>query len=243
MTAAILSLTDILLANIAVLIGATLQGSIGFGLGFVGAPLLMLISSTFIPAPLLCTAVVLTVLIAHREREGIGITEIKWAIVGRLLGVTAAAAVLASISTEGLALMLGVLILALVGLSVSGLHFRPTTVSLLVAGCVSGFGGTVASVGAPPMAIVYQHASGPKIRGTLSAFFVIGTIMSLAALLVVGRLGLSELLTGAKIMPGLLLGFAVSRRITPFVDRGYTRYAVLGFSAIGGLALVLRELL
>jgi uncharacterized membrane protein YfcA len=234
---------EILLANLAVVLGATLQGSIGFGLGFVGAPLLMLINPAFIPGPLLLNAVVLTLLLTHRERHSIDFSEIKWAVMGRLVGVVAAAVVVASISTDGLSLILGILVLVLVALSLSGLHFAPNWRSLIVAGTLSGFSGTIASVGAPPMAIVYQNETGPRIRGTLSAFFVIGTVMSLCALIVVGRLGMSELFIALRMLPGLLIGFLVSRRMAVVLDRGYTQYAVLVLAAAGGLLLVLRELL
>ncbi len=203
----------------------------------------MLISPSFIPGPLLFNAVVLTLLLTHRERKSIVVSEIRWAVVGRLVGVAIAAAVVASISTDGLALTLGLMVLLLVGLSLSGLHFEPTWKSLIVAGTVSGFSGTIASVGAPPMAIVYQNATGPRIRGTLSAFFVIGTIMSLTALLLVGQLGIVELTIALTMLPGLLLGFVLSRRLALVIDRGRTRYAVLGLSAMGGALLVLRQLL
>jgi uncharacterized protein len=238
-----LSWTQLILANLAVLLGATLQGSVGFGLGFVGSPLLMLINPVFIPGPLLTSGLVLTLLLAHRNSRSIDFAEIRWAVVGRLVGVVAAALIVASISTDGLALMLGVLVLLLVGLSLSGWRFDPTRGTLLVAGTVSGFAGTIASVGAPPMAILYQHAKGPRIRGTLSAFFVIGVIMSLSALVLVGRFGLSEVSIALRLLPGLLAGFFVSRRMALVLDRGYTRRAVLGFSSMGGIALILKQLL
>ena len=202
----------------------------------------MLISPTFIPGPLLLNAVVLTVLLTHRERRSIVISEIRWAVVGRLVGVTVAAAIVASISTDGFALLLGVSVLVLVGLSLSGLHFEPNWKSLVVAGTLSGFAGTIASVGAPPMAIVYQHEAGPRIRGTLSAFFVIGTVMSICALVVVGRLGTAELSIAFTMLPGLLAGFLISRRMALYLDRGRTRKSVLLLAAAGGLLLVLREL-
>lgn len=230
------------MANLVVLAGATLQGSVGFGLGLVGAPLLMLINPAFIPGPLLTTGLVLTLLLAHRNRHSVDLGEIGWAVAGRLAGVVIAAAVVASISTDGLAIMLGVLVLLLVGLSLSSLHLQPTRGTLLVAGTVSGFAGTIASVGAPPMAIVYQNVRGPRIRGTLSVFFVVGVIMSLTALLLVGRFGPVEFSIALRILPGLLLGFFLSRGIAAAIDRGYTRRAVLWLSAMGGIVLILRQL-
>ncbi len=239
----ILEWTNVFLANLVVVLGATLQGSVGFGLGFVGAPLLMLLNPTYIPGPLLLNAVVLTVLLTHRERHSIVFSEIRWAVVGRLVGVAAAAAVVASISTDGLALILGVLVLILVGLSLSGLKFKPNWKSLVVAGTLSGFSGTIASVGAPPMAIVYQNEAGPRVRGTLSAFFVIGTLLSLCALFVVGRLGRGEFTTASLMLPGLLFGFFLSRRMTVVLDRGHTRNAILALAGAGGFLLIFRELL
>ena len=162
---------------------------------------------------------------------------------GRLVGVAIATGVVASISTDGLALVLGILVLLLVGLSLSGLRVEPTPGTLAVAGTVSGFSGTIASVGAPPMAIVYQNAKGPRIRGTLSAFFVIGVVMSLTALVLVGRFGLVEVSVALRILPGLLVGFVLSRRMAGLLDRGHTRRAVLGFSAVGGIVLILRHFL
>jgi len=93
------------------------------------------------------------------------------------------------------------------------------------------------------MAIVYQNAKGPRIRGTLSAFFVVGVMMSLTALVLVGRFGFAEFSIALRILPGLLLGFVLSRRLAVVLDRGRTRPAVLAFSAVGGIVLVLRQLL
>ena len=234
---------EVLLANLVVFIGAALQGSIGFGLGLFASPLLMLIDPEFIPGPLLSNGLVLTLLLSYRERASIVLKDIGWAVLGRIVGVALAAAVVASITTDGLALMLGVLVLLLVGVSMSGLRFEPTRISLSVAGCLSGFSGTVASVGAPPMAIVYQNAKGSKIRGTLSAFFVIGILISMCGLGLVGRYGPPQILTALRILPGLLIGFLVSRRLAAILDRGRTRHAVLSLCAVGGVALIVRELI
>ena len=73
----------------------------------------MLINPALIPGPLLCNAVILTLLLTHRERHSIVVQELKWAVAGRLVGVVVAAAVVASISTDGLALTLGILVLLL----------------------------------------------------------------------------------------------------------------------------------
>lgn len=125
---------------------------------------------------------------------------------------------------------------------VSGLRFEPTDRALVAAGVVSGVLGTVAAVGGPPLALLYQDASGARIRSTISGFFVIGTIVSLAALWTIGRFGVGELRLALVMLPGMLAGLALSRHIAPYVDRGHTRPAVLTVVALTGVAIVVRQL-
>jgi hypothetical protein len=100
--------------------------------------------------------------------------------------------------------------------------------------------GTIASIGGPPMALLYQHASGARVRGTLSSFFLVGTITSLAALVFVGRFGREELRLSLLLLPGALFGFFGSRRLATRLDRGYTRRAVLMVAAVAGFIVVAR---
>ncbi|MEN9505341.1 MAG: hypothetical protein RI958_1267, partial [Actinomycetota bacterium] len=59
------------IALVAVFAGACAQGAIGFGLGTVAAPVLAITDDDFIPGPLLLVALVLTCLVAVRERGGL----------------------------------------------------------------------------------------------------------------------------------------------------------------------------
>ncbi|MFQ5793001.1 MAG: TSUP family transporter, partial [Acidobacteriota bacterium] len=133
-------------------------------------------------------------------------------------------------------------VLLAVGMSAFGLRVRRTNWSLLGAGAMSGFMSTTASIGGPPMAILYHDTPGARVRGTLSSFFVVGATFSLVALVAVGRFGWGELVAAVSLLPGILLGFAVSSHTARLVDRGYTRKAVLAVSALAGLSVILREL-
>lgn len=231
------------LANGIVAVGATLQGSVGFGLGLFSVPLLVLVEPSLIPGPLLFASMSLTVLLAHRNRRGIDCRALKWSLSGRVVGVAAGITAIALVPRERMALTFGVLVLMAVGLSASGLHFRPKRWVLAWAGALSGFMGTTVSIGGPPMALVYQRASGTRIRGTLSAYFLVGVSMSLVGLHFVGLFGSREFVTALAIVPGILLGFAVSRFTVTLLDRGFIRPAVLAVSAATGAAVILRNLL
>ena len=67
-------------------------------------------------------------------------------------------------------------------LRVAGLRGDPRPPALLIGGVLAGVMGTIAAVGGPPLALLYQHAPGAQVRGTLSGLFFLGTIVSLAAL-------------------------------------------------------------
>jgi hypothetical protein len=177
-----------------------------------------------------------------REGRAVRREDLKWSLSGRVLGTGAAMAVLAAVPPARLGVLFGGLVLAAVGLSASGLHPPTTPRTLLGAGLLSGFMGTTVSIGGPPIALLYQGESGPRVRATLSAFFLVGTVLSLAGLHVVGRFGPTELWLGLWLLPGIVLGFLCSRRLTAWVDRGPLRVIILGVSAAAGLAVVIRTL-
>lgn len=238
-----LGLTGMVIAVSAVATGAVIQGSVGLGLGLLAAPILALIDPRLIPGPLLFAALGLTILVSRREWQAIDFSGLKWALTGRVAGTLLAGLTLVAVPKRDLAFIFGALILVAVALTASGMSWPPTARNLILAGFLSGLMGTLVSIGGPPMALVYQRASGPRLRGTLSSFFVVGATLSLIMLGLVGRFGLQELIWGSILLPGTLLGFAISNRTAPLLDRGYTRSAVLIISALAGAMVILREVL
>ena len=232
---------EILTVVLTVLFGATLQGSVGFGMGLIASPILILIDPRFVPGPILLSTTVLTVLLVYRERTAIDFHGIQWAMVGRLIGTVLASAILLVVSADQLVLLIGVFILSAVGMSLSGFRFDPIRPVLVVAGMLSGLLGTIASVGGPPMALVYQHAAGARIRSTMSGFFLLGTILSLGALWYVGRFGAYEIQLTLVMLPSVLTGFVLSKWTAVYVDRGYVRPAVLSVAAGAGLLVIIRQ--
>ena len=230
-------------ATAVVALGAAIQGSVGFGLALVAVPVLVLIDPGFIPGPFLCVAIAFSLLVAVRERRSIDFGQIKWALGGRIPGNFVGAAVLVALPRDQIAVMFGVLVLAAVAISASPLRMQPTASKLLGAGLLSGVMGTTAAVGGPPIALLLQHQPGPKLRGTLSGFFFVGAIVSLLALVAVGRFARAELLMASTLMPGMLLGFLISGPARRLFDRGYTRTAVLILATVGALIVLLREIL
>ena len=112
--------------------------------------------------------------------------ELGLAFTGRIAG-TAAGAVIVALPLSVFGSLFALMILAAIALSMTRWRLLPTPRNLLAAGLASGFMGTITSVGAPPMALVYQNMPGPKVRATMGAFLMLGAAFSLVTLAVVGR--------------------------------------------------------
>jgi uncharacterized membrane protein YfcA len=231
------------LASLVLAVGAAVQGSVGFGLALIAAPLLLIIDRNLVPGPMLAASLVLTLLVAWRDRRSMDTRGIGWALMGRALGTVPAVLALAAVSARSFDLFFGALVMLAVALSLAHPDLRPTRGTIFTAGAVSGFMGTISSIGGPPVALVYQHEAGARLRGTLAGYFVIGCIMSIAALAGAGLFGREEWVLSAQLVPGILVGFAVSRWTLHWVDRGATRPLVLILSSASAAFVLVRALL
>jgi uncharacterized membrane protein YfcA len=222
-----------------VLVGAVVQGSIGFGLAVVAAPILLLVDPVFVPGPMLFSAMVLVILMALRDRRDVIVRDVALAAVGRVIGTVPAAYAIRSLPEEVFERVFAVLVIVGVALSL-GWHVRRTSLLVVIGAALSGFIGTISSIGGPAMAIVYQHEEGPTIRGTLGAIFTLGTLISIAGLWWAGRFGTIELTLGVLLMPSVFVGFLLSRYTARRLDDAHTRPAVLAISLASALTILLR---
>jgi uncharacterized membrane protein YfcA len=237
-----LTAVDFATASLVVLLGAAIQGSVGFGYALIAAPLLALIDPALVPGPLLFSSLFLTLLMALRERSSMDVSGMGWALAGRVPGSLVGAALLGVLAQEAAGLTIALVILVAVALSASGLRVQPSAGALIAAGAASGFMGTVSSIGGPPLALLYQHAAGSRLRSTLAGLFVFGAVVSLLSLALFGRFGPREVRVAVALLPGMLGGLLLSVRIAPILDGGYTRTAVLAVSGAAGAALLVRQL-
>ncbi len=235
-----LSVAQLAIASVIVALGAMVQGSIGFGLNVVGAPLLVLIDTRFVPGPTLVAALVLTVLVGVRERGAVDRSGFWWIFLGRIPASVAAALLVSALPERGIAFALAAVVLVGVGMSLVGWRIPRTPANVVAVGAVSGAMGTLSSVGGPPIALIYQDARGRELRGTLAAVFTVGAFVSIGLLAAVGRFGERELLISLVLVPGVVIGFIASIWTAPLLDRHALRPAILALSALSAVAAVLR---
>lgn len=223
-------------------VGALVQGSIGFGLSLVVTPVLGIVAPEALPAAVILAAQPLTALMAFRERGAMdkrGFVEITLA---RVPSTALAAAIAAAISTDQLAVLIGTAVVAAALLSAAAPEFELTTNRRLVAGAFSGFMGTIAAVGGPPLAIAYQRRPGPEIRSTLAMTFLVGGFISLVALYLVDRVDADHVRMALALLPGIGVGLLAARRAHLLLDRTWLRPAVLTFAVISGVVAIVNGL-
>lgn len=226
---------------VAVGLGSLVQGSVGLGLGLVAAPVVTLVDPGLMPGVMIWLGTVLSLVMLTREWRHADWRGLAWAFAGRLPGTVVGVAVVAVASARLLGVLVGVMVLTAVLLTwlVVRLPMRPTV--LAGAGVLSGVTGTATSIGGPPLALVYQHVSGARLRATMATYFLGGGLLSLLALGVGGQLRETQAVTALALTPFLLAGLAVAGPVRRHVDAGRTRAAVLAVCSMSALALLVRS--
>jgi uncharacterized membrane protein YfcA len=236
------SITEYGVIAMAILMGACLQASIGFGMGMLAAPVVAIVDPSLIPGTLIMLASLVTVMVTVREREAIDLSGTGWALVGRVPGTIAGALLLTAIPERMLALLIAGVVLFGVVLTSLGWVPAPRRRNLMLAGATSGVLGTATSIGGPPMALVWQNSSGPKLRGTMSGFFLIGSVLSIAVLAITGGVHAETFRTCALLIPALLAGYLLSRRVNGLLNPKRQRWTAIVMSATGAAFLIAHEL-
>lgn len=234
--------TELALASAVILAGSLIQGSIGFGLGMIGAPLLYLIQPALIPGPMIVAGMCLPVLILLRDWRAVHFPDASWAVIGQIPGAVVGVLVLGAVTQDMLGLVFGSLVLLAVVLSVVGGAVSPRPPHLFAAGGLAGVMATTTSIGGPPLALAFQHFAGVRLRGTLSAVFVPGGVVILTALGLTGHFGLPELLTGLTLLPAIGAGFWLSGYAARWLDRAWLRPVLLGVSAAAAVGAIISAL-
>jgi uncharacterized membrane protein YfcA len=227
----------------AVSVGSVMQGSVGFGLNVLAAPIVAIVVPEALPATLVFVALPLAVAVLLREHRGADRAALPWMLAGAIPGTALGLLIIGQVSSSQLAVVVGSITLIGVSLSLLSPRVPVTPATSLTAGFASNVFGTASSVGGPPVALLFQHHPGPAVRPTLSAFFATSAVLSLVGYSLTGTVSVDQLLFALTLIPFMVGGLWASRHLHPFVDQGWLRPAVLALSAIAGLVAILRVVL
>ncbi len=217
------------------LVGAVVQGTVGLGLGLVGAPVAALVAPELVPELVLWLAMVMALQTVATEHRGTDWRGLGWALPPRVLGTVVGVWVVATAPARLIGIAVGVMVLLSVALTVRTVTFPVNRVSLPVAGFVSGVTGTATSIGGPPLAVLYQHHPPAVLRPTLAVYFAAGAALSLLGLGIVGELRAEVAGLAALLSPLLVLGLALSVPVRRRLPRDAVRAGVLAVCAASAL--------
>lgn len=228
-------------AMAAVVFGAAVaQGVGGVGFAMFAAPVAAMFFPQLAPGPLLTLGGFISLLTALRERAAIDWPAVSYALAGRAVGTLIAIYAMARFAPQALGVLFACMILIAVALSVAGLRFSATPGRVSGAGVASGIMGTMTSVGAPPIAIVLQHAAPARLRATLGMVLFLGSIFSLAMLALAKRYTGYHAGLALSLAPFLLAGFAVSNRLRTLLPPRAVRAVLLAACAMGAVGVLVK---
>jgi uncharacterized membrane protein YfcA len=233
----------VLLLGTAVLVGAVVQASVGFGIVVVAAPFVIWLAPELMPGSMLVCGFVMPLLQLRGTWRDVDWVSLRAALAGRLLLTPVGVWVVAVASTRLIAFLVGLLVLAVALASAYAPAFEPRPRNLFVAGMLTGVSGTAAAVGGPFVAMTLQHEEPVRIRATLAGFFTVGSAASLAALGYAGELPPEQLWWGAVFVPFLVVGYVLAGPVVRRLDEGRLRTAMLWFCVVAAVSIMLRAAL
>jgi uncharacterized membrane protein YfcA len=234
--------TTVLVSVLIVLLGSIVQGSIGFGLNLLAAPVIAIVAPEMLPFSLVLVALLSSVTNVAREHHEVDHFAARYLLLGAVPGTVVGLLLLSSLSSSGLAIAAGAVTLLGVALSTFSPPVPINAGSSTVAGFVSNAFGTAVAIGGPPVALLFQHRPGPTTRATLGAFFAASATLSIVAYALTDKLRGRQALFALVLLPPLALGIWLSRHLHPFVDAGWLRPAVLILSATAGTIAIVHGL-
>jgi len=231
-------LTAVVLSAIA---GGAVQATLGFGGSFIMVPVVAVVLPSALPGAVLLGLLPLTMQVAWRDRGAIDRSAFLRITAGRVPGTFLATAVVALAPQRVLTLIIAAVLLLAVAATSAGWSLPTTRTTQGVAGLVSGFTGTAAALGGPPLALLYRDARGADRRGTLSAIFVVGIVLGLATLAAVGEFGTDDIETGAMLGASLVGGAVLAAPLVRRLSDERLRRAVLVWAGVGAVAALVRS--
>ncbi len=232
------TVAEVVAASLVACAAGALQGSVGFGFAIISVPVLSLIDDRFAPIPVLIVTLVLSALALWRERSHLDFEGVGWIIGGRIPGAVTGAWVITVVSRQALSIVIALVVLSAVGVLASGRRIALNRRNRILAGLVSGFTGTSAGIGGPPLALLYRSAAGGMVRSSLGAIFTIGIAINLVILGVAGAMNWDDWRAAAWFAPAALLGFRLSTIVKHRFDGRMLRRSILAVAAVAGALLL-----
>lgn len=221
---------------------AAVQATVGSGFAVVSVPVLALVDPRLVPVPQLLVALPMTITMAWRERRAMELSRVTWILAGRLPGAAAGLVLLKMFDGRHLDVAIAVIVMAVVAAMAMGLRVRRNPATEFGTGIAAGVTGLVASIGGPPVALLYSRERGPLLRSNLAAVFSVGILISVATRVGSAEITSTDWQVAAWLLPAVAAGYLIGGRFTARVEGPQLRHAILALSAAAAFGLLARSL-
>ncbi len=237
---------ELLIALLAVAVGATIMGTVSFGMGLVVAPVLLLFLE---PKAAIVTVnaviPILLVFVLLSTRSHLQFRLLKGMAAGGILAVPLGVLVLGSANPTALRIIIGAAILCLGVLNLLNIQLpmakRPG--SGLLVGFLTSLSITTLSIGGPLAAayIMAQNWEREQMRAALAFYFLCSYLVAFALYSATGLVDRDTLLNIAFLVPSLAFGFGAGAFLARRMATAVFRYVAIGVIITGSVVLLGQE--
>lgn len=233
------------LTFLAVVVAGTAHAVTGFGFALVLVPLMTLLTEPRTAVVTVTTlGLLMTALGWWRERAQVVWRPVVAIGAGAVVGIPLGLSVFAAVPESALSLAIGVTVLALVALLVSGVRLPGGRGVQVGAGVVSGAMVGTTGINGPPLVLGLQAAGlGPAaFRATLQPLFALQGVVVVGGFAVLGLYDATDLAVVAAGVPALWLGWWLGDRVFARLPADRVRAVVLATLAVSGAVVVVTAL-
>jgi uncharacterized membrane protein YfcA len=236
------SAPDLIIALAVTAFAASVQSTAGIGFAIVSVPVLSLVDTRLAPVPQILVILPMVVYMAWRERHAIDLRGVGWILGGRIVGAAIGLALIKAATATTLDIFIGVIVLAGVAILATGAKVRRTPATQLAAGSAASVTSLVASMGGPPLALLYHDARGEIIRASLATVFIFGVSLTVVLRAVSGEISRTDIEVALWLLPAMLLGLFGGTRLANKLEGAPLRHMILGLSALAAIGLLARAI-
>ncbi len=237
---------DLLFSILIVAAGATVMGTVGFGIVLVAAPVVLLYLEPQQAVVVLngLTAILMVMVLMRTWRY----LEFR-ASVGLVLGGMAATPIgvlalnAASAGVLRVTIAVVIIILALFSLTNIQLPFAQRRPAGPFFGFLTSLSVTTIGIGGPIGAIyvIAQKWKPETVRAVLALFFLVSNTMAFALYAATGLVDGNTLANIGALIPGLIIGFGLASVLVTRINDRTFRHAVVGVIVVAGGVMLVRE--
>ena len=241
-----LSGLELLVALLAVAVGATIMGTVSFGMGLVVAPVLLLFlapKSAIVTVNAIIPILLLFVLLSTWRH--LQLRSLAGLAIGGILAVPFGVLVLESANPTVLRIIIGLAILGLGILNLLNIQLPMATRpgAGVVFGFLTALSITTISIGGPLAAsyVIAQVWHREQIRAALAFYFICIYVVAFGLYYAIGLVERDTLVNIALLLPSLAVGFGLGALLARRMNESVFRYVAIGVIITGSLVLLGQE--